>query len=112
MVENDAIDKLSAIASRTRMSVFRLLVRQGPDGLSAGEIARRVGVPPTTMSSHLGVLARADIIVSRRESRTVYYALNVSGVRALFGFLLSDCCAGRAELCAPPMAETGPACRE
>ncbi len=101
MDEQNVVERLSAIAHRTRLAVFRLLVREGHSGLPAGEIARRLGVPPTTMSTHLAILARAEFVTARRDSRTVYYALNGEGVRALFAFLVSDCCAGRAELCAP-----------
>lgn len=112
MDEAAALEQLSAIANQTRMSVFRLLVREGPAGLPAGEIARRLTVPPTTMSSHLAVLTRADLIYPRRDSRTVFYALNVGGVRALFAFLVSDCCAGRPELCAPLRLDAELACSE
>jgi DNA-binding transcriptional ArsR family regulator len=101
MNEEAAIERLSAIAHRTRMAVFRLLVKEGPNGLPAGEIARRLATPPTTMSTHLAILSRADLVKARRESRTVFYALKPEGVRELLAFLVSDCCDGRPELCAP-----------
>lgn len=101
MNESAAIEGLSAIAHTTRMSVFRLLVKQGPQGLPAGEIARRLAIPPTTMSTHLSILARADLITPRREGRTIFYALRPQGVRDLLEFLVADCCGGQPELCAP-----------
>jgi DNA-binding transcriptional ArsR family regulator len=101
MTEDSAIERLSAIAHRTRLAVFRLLVQEGDEGLPAGEIARRLEVPPTTMSTHLAVLTRANLIKPRRESRTVFYALKPEGVQELLTFLMADCCDGRPELCAP-----------
>jgi len=102
------IESLSAIAHATRLRVFRLLVRAGPEGLASGEIARRLAIPATTMSTHLAVLARSGLIAARRESRAIFYALAPEAVRALFDALVSDCCDGRPELCAPLMApQTG-----
>lgn len=104
------IERLSAVAHATRLKVFRLLVRAGADGLASGEIARRLAVPATTMSTHLAVLARAGLIAARRESRTIYYALEPKTVRGLFDALVSDCCDGRPELCAPLMGRRGGVC--
>ena len=101
MDEHEAIERLSAIAHRTRLAVFRLLVKEGADGLPAGEIARLLSIPPTTMSAHLGILARADLIEARRESRSVIYSLKVEGMQDLLAFLVSDCCSGHPELCMP-----------
>lgn len=106
MDEEAAVERLSAIAHRTRLAVFRMLVSCGDDGLPAGEIARRLGVPQTTMSTHLAILARADLIQARRDGRTVFYALKPEGVQDLLTFLVADCCDGRPELCAP--AEKAP----
>jgi ArsR family transcriptional regulator, arsenate/arsenite/antimonite-responsive transcriptional repressor len=101
MDDTGAIDALSALAHPTRLRVFRHLVRAGVQGLPAGEIARQLDVPATTMSTHLGILARAGVIAARRESRIVFYALDVDGTRAVFAYLLQDCCGGRPDLCAP-----------
>ena len=96
-----AIAALGALAQDSRLSVFRLLVAHGADGLPAGEIARRLGAPHNTMSAHLGVLARAGLVRSRRDGRSIIYAADFAGLRALLGFLMEDCCKARAELCAP-----------
>lgn len=117
MNDDVAIASLSAIAHATRLGAFRLLVKAGPDGVPAGEIARTLGVPPTTMSTHLSILTNAGLIEPRRESRTVYYSLRTSKVSALFDFLMEDCCQGRPELCGalagagacdPPKPKTKP----
>jgi ArsR family transcriptional regulator, arsenate/arsenite/antimonite-responsive transcriptional repressor len=101
MKDEHAIDALSALAHPTRLKVFRFLVKAGEEGVPAGEIARQIGVPVTTMSTHLGILSRAGLIDPRRESRAIYYALNVIGTRELLSYLLADCCGGRPDLCGP-----------
>ena len=105
-----AITALGALAQDTRLDAFRLLVRHEPDGMAAGEIARQLGVPQNTMSAHLGILARAGIVRSERHSRSIIYRADLDGLRALTLFLIKDCCAGSAELCAPLIAELPPCC--
>lgn len=106
MKDIEAIEALSALAHPARLAVFKLLVQTGSEGLPAGDIARQLDVPITTMSGHLGILSRAGVIVPRRQSRTVFYALDVAGTRDLFSYLLADCCGGRPDLCAPVFAAT------
>lgn len=101
---------LSALAQRTRLDTFRLLVRHEPDGLAAGEIARHLGVPQNTMSQHFTVLQHAGIVRSERRSRSIVYRANIDALRDLMLFLAQDCCAGREELCAPLVAELAPCC--
>jgi DNA-binding transcriptional ArsR family regulator len=105
-----AIEALAALAQESRLKVFRLLVRQGPSGMAAGEIARTLHVPNNTMSAHLATLSRAGLIASRKESRSVIYAVDLAGTRALLSFLLEDCCRGRSELCAPLIEATLEGC--
>jgi DNA-binding transcriptional ArsR family regulator len=92
---------LNALAQETRLGMFRCLVAAGTAGLAAGGIARGMGVPHNTMSAHIAVLVRAGLVTSRRDGRSVIYAADLPGLRALLGFLLEDCCGGRAEMCAP-----------
>lgn len=94
---------LSALSQPTRLETFRLLVRCGDDGLPAGEIARALEVPHNTMSSHLSILANAGLVGSRREGRSIIYAIEFAGVRALMAFLMEDCCQGRPEVCRPAL---------
>jgi DNA-binding transcriptional ArsR family regulator len=96
-----AVKRLSALAQEGRLAVFRLLVGAGRDGLPAGEIARRLGVPPNTLSAQLNVLSNAGLATSRREGRSVIYAADYDGMGALLVYLTEDCCQGRPEVCAP-----------
>ena len=96
-----AVKRLSAIAQEARLDVFRLLVKAGPEGLAAGEIARRLGVPANTLSAQLLVLSNAGLVRARRDGRSIIYAIQFDAMRDLLVFLTEDCCGGRAEMCAP-----------
>lgn len=93
------IAALAALAHVNRLAIFRLLVRMGPSGMPAGEIAEHVGIGATAASFHLKELDRAGLIRSTREGRFVRYATDVEGMRRLIAFLTEDCCQGRPELC-------------
>ena len=96
-----AIEAFGALAQETRLAVFRLLVEAGPEGIPAGDLARLVQVPHNTLSSHLGILARAGLVSAQREGRSIRYAVDFAGMRGLIDYLVRDCCKGRPELCAP-----------
>jgi ArsR family transcriptional regulator, arsenate/arsenite/antimonite-responsive transcriptional repressor len=106
----DAIGALSALAHPGRLEVFRLLVRAGPEGLAAGEIARATGSLPNTLSTNLGILSAAGLVASRREGRSVIYTAGYGRMRELLGFLMEDCCGGRAEICDGVVESLGRAC--
>lgn len=101
MEDITAVEALSALAHPARLAVFRLLVRAGPEGVAAGEIARAMETPANTMSTQLAILARTGLIRSRRDSRSVIYSADYPRITALLGFLMEDCCQGRPEICAP-----------
>ena len=89
-----ATDAFAALAQETRLAAFRLLVRAGPAGLPAGEIARTLGAVPSTLSTHLGLLQRAGLVTSERRSRQVVYRADYHGAGALMRYLMEDCCKG------------------
>ena len=104
MQEKQALSALAALAHETRLAVFRLLVRQGPSGMPAGEIAQRLGVAPATLSFHLKELERAGLIGATRRHRQILYATDYAGTRELLDFLMRDCCQGHPEICGPMSA--------
>jgi ArsR family transcriptional regulator, arsenate/arsenite/antimonite-responsive transcriptional repressor len=110
MDTEDALLSLAALAQATRLEVFRLLAAHEPEGLAAGEIARRLAVPHNTMSSHLAVLTRAGLIDPERRSRTIIYRVSLTRFGALASYLLKDCCGGRPEVCAPLVEALTPCC--
>lgn len=104
-----ALQSLSALAQEGRLAVFRLLIKAGPDGMAAGDIARKLDTAANTMSAQLLVLANAGLIEARRDGRSIIYAVDFDRMGALLLFLTQDCCGGRAEICAP-LARTVNAC--
>jgi DNA-binding transcriptional ArsR family regulator len=99
MESKEAVISLAALAHPQRLAIFRLLVRQGPSGLPAGEIAEAVGATPTAASFHLKELDRAGLLHSTREGRYIRYAVHFEGMRKLLTYLTEDCCQGQPELC-------------
>jgi DNA-binding transcriptional ArsR family regulator len=110
MESTDTIAALAALAQPTRLETFRLLVRQEPEGIAAGELASLLAVPQNTMSAHLGVLSRCGLVVGERRSRSIIYRADLARFRAVVTFLLKDCCDGKPEICAPLIAELAPCC--
>lgn len=110
------IDAFGALAQDTRLQVVRLLLGASPAGLPAGEVARRLGTPHNTMSTHLAILSRAGLARSRRESRQVIYSVDLETVRGLVAFLVQECCGGHPERCAAlldaamPVSSCQPGC--
>ena len=110
MDTDSAIAVLSALAQPSRLECFRLLVTREPEGLAAGEIAREMGIPQNTMSSHLAILARAELVTAVRCGRSIIYRAELERLRALSLFLLKDCCGGDRALCAPLIEELTASC--
>ena len=110
METEDAVKRLSALAQDARLEVFRLLVKAGPKGLAAGEIARKLGSHANTLSAQLLVLSNAKLVRARREGRSIIYAANFNSMSELLVFLTEDCCGGRSEICSP-LADVTARCR-
>jgi ArsR family transcriptional regulator len=110
MESEHVILALAALAQPTRLETFRLLVGHEPEGLPAGEIASELAVPHNTMSAHLSVLARAGLVTSKRNGRSIVYRANLETFQKMTLFLLQDCCGGRPEVCAPLIDSLTPCC--
>jgi len=92
MKSANVVAALGALAQESRLAVFRLLVKRGPDGYSPGELAEKLQIPGPTLSFHLKELLRAELIASRREGRSLYYSANFDAMQALIEFLTDHCC--------------------
>lgn len=110
MDETKAVRALAALAHSHRLAIFRALIQAGPSGLSAGEVARAVGIGATTLSFHMKELDRAGLVRTWRVGRFVRSSVEVEAVRRLFGFLIDDCCQGRPELCGGGLIASAAAC--
>jgi DNA-binding transcriptional ArsR family regulator len=116
MESKAAVAMLAALGHEGRLAIFRLLVKVGPEGIAAGEIARTLEVLPNSLSANLNVLSHAGLIASRRKGRSIIYSADYAAMSGMLGFLMEDCCNGAPEICAPlgsilaRVKDCGPAC--
>jgi DNA-binding transcriptional ArsR family regulator len=94
MKTREAVEGLGSLAQETRLSIYRLLVKRGPEGLAAGAIAVALDVPGSSLSFHLHHLMRAGLITQERRSRQLIYAAHFGRMNALVAFLTENCCGG------------------
>ena len=99
MDAQQVVTALGAIAHEHRLAVFRMLVEAGPQGLPAGRLAERLGMPPSSLSFHLKQLHHAGLVTQRRLSRQLIYAADFNAMNGLVSYLTENCCGGAA--CAP-----------
>jgi DNA-binding transcriptional ArsR family regulator len=111
MESKAAVRALAAIAHEHRLAVYRLLVEQGTDGLAAGIIAGRLGLPPSSLTFHLQQLLHAGLVSQRRVSRRIFYAADYAAMNGLLGYLTRNCC-GRDEGVAGACEPAAPAKRQ
>ena len=94
MKAGETVRALGALAHERRLAVYRLLVENGPEGLSAGNIAERVGLVPSSLTFHVQSLQRAGLITQRRVSRQLFYSADFGAMNALVDYLTRNCCGG------------------
>jgi ArsR family transcriptional regulator, arsenate/arsenite/antimonite-responsive transcriptional repressor len=92
MKSEDVVLALGALAQESRLAIFRLLVKRGPDGYSPSDLVEKLEIPAPTLSFHLRELQRAGLIAARREGRFLYYSANFERMRGLISFLTEKCC--------------------
>ena len=88
-----------SLASGVRLDIFRLLVKVGPRGLVAGEIASALNLPPTNLSFHLKALSHATLVSVVQEGRFQRYRANLALMHDLIAYLTAECCLGQPQLC-------------
>ena len=99
METTDASAAFASLGSPVRLSLYRHLMVCGPDGDNAGNLAKQLGLVPSTLSFHLKEMEEADLVISWRVGRSIRYAANMLTMRQLIGFLVEDCCQGSSHLC-------------
>lgn len=92
--EQAAADALAALGNRTRLRIFKLLVRAGRDGANVGTVQRLLRVPATTLAHHLGTLTDAGLVVQERRGREVICTANYEAVNDVLRYVKDECCAG------------------
>ena len=85
---------LAALGHDARLSIFRLLVKAGHDGLRVGEIGDHLGIAPSTLAHHLSALVDAGLVVQDKQGREVFNRADFDALHRLVGFLTSHCCTG------------------
>jgi ArsR family transcriptional regulator, arsenate/arsenite/antimonite-responsive transcriptional repressor len=100
MEATQTVSALGALAHETRLAIYRMLVEAGPNGLAAGVIAERLGIPPSSLTFHLQQLLHAHLATQRRASRQIIYAADFITMNGLIGYLTENCCQGNASACA------------
>jgi ArsR family transcriptional regulator, arsenate/arsenite/antimonite-responsive transcriptional repressor len=99
MKAEQIVQALGALAQESRLAVFRLLVKRGPQGFTPGELAEKLTVPAPTLSFHLKELQHAQLVFSRREGRFLYYSANFETMNEVVNFLSENCCSLSDEAC-------------
>lgn len=99
MEKSGAISALAALAQETRLDIFRLLVQAGPDGLPAGQIGERLGLPSATLSFHLNHLKHSGLVSFKREGRSLIYTAEYTAMNGLLAYLTENCCQGDPSAC-------------
>jgi ArsR family transcriptional regulator len=92
MKSSEVVDSLAALAQASRLAIFRMLVKRGPEGYTPGQLGEKLNVASPTLSFHLKELQRARLIEVRREGRFLYYRPNFTHMNQLIGFLTENCC--------------------
>ena len=106
MKQKDVIAALAALAQDSRLAIYRLLVKRGPEGYAAGEISDRLRIAGPSLSFHLKELTHAGLVTARKDGRFIYYSANFERMNDLVGYLTENCCSQGAE-CAPVCAPSG-----
>jgi len=101
MENKEAVSAFAALAQESRLAVFRLLVENGPEGLTPGVICEALAMAPATLSFHLKTLAQAGLVVATQQGRFLRYRALMPSIRALAEFLTKDCCKGQSSQCFP-----------
>jgi DNA-binding transcriptional ArsR family regulator len=99
MDNSAAMAAFAALAQDHRLRVFKRLMEIAPNGLSAGDIARELDIPPSTLSTHLAQLQRAGLLRSWRDRRQIFYTIDIEGTGRIVSYMINNCCHGHPEIC-------------
>ncbi len=100
MKSKDVVTALTALGHETRLEIYRLLIKRGPQGYAAGILADKLGIAPPILSFHAKTLQHAGLVESRAEGRFQFYTANFQQMSALVDFLSAECCSQADESCA------------
>lgn len=107
MESRQASSIFEALSSDVRLDVFRLLVKNAPAGLVAGDIAKALDLPATNLSFHLKALVQSGLVSVEREGRFLRYRASIPLMLDIIAYLTSECCSGSPECCRKFREESG-----
>ncbi len=90
VAEVEHAEAFSALGQLSRLRIYFHLVKAGGE-VAAGEIQTALDIPAPTLSHHLEVLRRAEVIEARPEGRFIWYRANRNKASELVR-LLTACC--------------------
>lgn len=90
---DDAAARLEALGNRTRLQIYRALVRAGRSGMPVGRLQDKLKIPASTLSHHIKTLVSVGLVSQVRESTTLVCHANYDAMQVLVDFLASECCA-------------------
>jgi ArsR family transcriptional regulator len=81
------VSLLAALAQPTRLQILDRVADAGPDGVAAGDLARAIRCPPSTLSFHLRELSRTGVLEAHPDGRFIRYSLRRPALRALATYI-------------------------
>jgi ArsR family transcriptional regulator len=99
MKSTEVVKSLAALAQESRLAIFRMLVKRGPEGFPPSTISQKLDIPSPTLSFHLKELQNAGLLETRRDGRFLYYTARFDRMNGLVGFLTDECCSQADEAC-------------
>ena len=99
MESKNASKIFEALSSDVRLDLFRLLVKNAPDGLVQGDIAKQLDIPTTNLSFHLKAIVQSGLVDVEREGRFMRYKANIPLMLNIVGYLTEECCSGDPDMC-------------
>lgn len=84
--QNDLdIEVIRALSDETRIEILEII---GKKELNASEITIKCTLSRPTISHHLQILKRANVLEARKEGKEIYYSVNMQTLKALSKSLL------------------------
>jgi ArsR family transcriptional regulator len=85
-------EQLHALGHAARLSILRLVVQAGPEGITTSELQSKLDIPWTTLNHHLDRLVASGLVGARREGKFAFHTADYAALRALTDFIWEDCC--------------------
>lgn len=92
MIESVIAERLSSLGAPVRLRMIRALVRAGDEGLTVGELQRKLGLAASTHAHHLAALVNSGLVLQQRIGREVICTAAFQTLRAVGAYLTDQCC--------------------